>query len=109
MSKERAQRRAERELLAAQRENEHRQAVAKARRRARLTGRGLRSGNASRGRTRVVDARTRERRAVIGSTLLVIVVLTWVISRSAVLTVGVLIAAAVATPAVVTLLSDKRR
>lgn len=107
MSKERAQRRAERELLAEQRRNEqlraNAKAAAKARRRSRFS---WLHGGSSKSR---VDARVRERRAVIGSAVLVIVVLTWVVSRSIGLTLGVLIAAAVATPAVVTLMSDKRR
>ncbi len=78
-------------------------AAAKARRRARFGWLARRHPKAA------VDARVRERRAVIGSAVLVVVVLTWVVSRSVGLTIGVLIVAAVATPALVTMMSDKRR
>jgi hypothetical protein len=107
MSKERARRRTEREAMLAERKTvaaaARARAEAKAGRRARL---GRLFG--SRGR-RAVDARTRERRAVVGSVLLVLVVLTYLMSGSILLVLGVLLVAAVATPAVVLTLSDRSR
>lgn len=105
MSKERARRRAERESLAQRRQLEQQQARARAQAKLRRRARWSRVF----GRHKVLDHRVRERRAVVSSAFLVIVVLTWVATRSALLTLGVFIVAAVATPAVVTLLSDKRR
>ncbi|HEX2904072.1 MAG TPA: hypothetical protein VHO01_11510 [Jatrophihabitans sp.] len=107
MSKERARRRLERELQARQRELDRQAARGKIEARARRRARWF--GWLPTRRTRRVDPRVRERRAVVSSAFLVIVVLSWVATRSLLLTLGVFIVAAVATPAVVTLLSDKRR
>jgi len=101
VSKERARRREERELAAAHRQSalqaERERAAARARRRARFRLPGRR-------RTAQVDARVRERRATIGSLLLVVVVVTYLATRSLPIVIGVLLVAAVALPALVTTL-----
>ena len=105
MSKERARRRAERERLAERRAEQQRQVVQQAqakRRRQQRWSRWL-------GRDKPIDPRVRERRAMLASAVLVIVMLTWVASRSLSLTLGVFIVAAVAVPVAATLMSDKRR
>jgi Flp pilus assembly protein TadB len=109
MSKERARRRAERQLLA-----ERRQAAQQAardrqlarQRRGRLWRRIFRAGR--RGRP-AASARTRERRAIIASTLLVVLVLTYLMTRSIGMVIGVLLIAAVATPALVAVLTNRSR
>jgi hypothetical protein len=108
MSKERARRRAERELLAGQRRSE--QAAARERLRARQRRQllrqrvarsiGLRSGPAA-------SARVKERRAVIASTLLVVVVLTYLMTRSIGMVIGMLLIASIATPALLAVFFDR--
>jgi Flp pilus assembly protein TadB len=110
VSKERAQRRALREQATAERllaEQARRQRrAARARRRAlvrRLLGRRARPA------TGYSNARRKERRAAIGSVLLVVVVLTYVVSRSVPIVIGVLLIAAITVPALVSMLFDRSR
>jgi Flp pilus assembly protein TadB len=110
VSKERAQRRALRERATAERllaeQARRKRAAARARRRAlrrRLRGRRARPA-AGYG-----EARRKERRATIGSLLLVVVVLTYVISRSVPIVIGVLLIAAITVPALVSMLFDRSR
>lgn len=116
MSKQRAQRRAERLAATAQRlESERqRQAAEAARRRRRakwqayrqaLTGR--RPG--PRTPTSRLGVHRKERRAVIASALLVAVVLTYLMSRSVVMVVGVLLVSAVVVPALAVVLGERSR
>jgi Flp pilus assembly protein TadB len=110
MSKERAHRRAERELLAerrlaAQQQARQRESARQRRRqlRRRLLGRRISD------RRSVASARAKERRAVIASTLLVVLVLTYLMTRSIGMVIGVLLVAAVATPALVAVLSNRSK
>jgi len=110
MSKERARRRAERELLAERRLAAQRQArqreLARQRRREllrRLFGRRIAD------RPNTTPARTKERRAIIASTLLVVLVLTYLMTRSIGMVIGVLLIAAVATPALIAVLSNRSK
>jgi len=105
VSKERAHRRAQRERLARERELAQQQARLRAQRRARRRARW----QWLLPRRRAVDPRVRERRALIGSVLLVLGVLTYLATQSVALTIGVLAVALIATPALLTLVSDKRR
>jgi len=107
MSRERARRRAEREALAAQRQERHRARLAaeadRRRRRARwqaLLGRRPRAP---------LSARRKERRAVIASALLVVAVLTYLMSRSLAMVIGVLLVAAIAVPALAVAFGDRSR
>ncbi|MDQ1721269.1 MAG: hypothetical protein QOI26_1003 [Pseudonocardiales bacterium] len=115
MSKERARRRAERQALTAQRLESHRQrqdaAAGRRRRRARwqaswqaVTGRRPGPSRAS-----GLSARRKERRAVIASALLVVVVLTYLMSRSIAMVIGVLLVAAIAVPALAAALGDRSK
>ena len=110
MSKERAQRRALREQAAEQRmlaERQKRQrTVARARRRAML--RRL-LGRRDRGPVSVGQARRKEARATIGSVLLVVVVLTYLVSRSLPVVIGVLLIALITVPALIITLFDRSR
>lgn len=103
MSKERARRRAERESLAERRRSE--QLAARQRQLAKQRRRGpdsrLSAALGRRGRT-AASARTKERRAVIASTLLVVLVLTYLMTRSISMVIGVMLIAAIATPAIAT-------
>ena len=110
MSKERAHRRAERQAVTAQRQELHRQRQAaeavRRHRRARWQALfGRRRGNST-GR---LSVRRKERRAVIASALLVVVVLTYLMSRSIAMVTGVLLVAAIAVPALATALGDRSR
>ncbi|MGI8665476.1 MAG: hypothetical protein ACR2N4_05530 [Jatrophihabitans sp.] len=110
MSKERQRRRAERESLVRQRQLA--QQAAQQRQRARQRRRqwptrlarslGRRGGS-------VTNARTKERRAVIASTLLVVVVLTYLMTRSIAMVIGVLLVASIATPALVAVFLDRSK
>ncbi|HJQ01637.1 MAG TPA: hypothetical protein VJ851_08555 [Jatrophihabitans sp.] len=110
MSKERARRRAERERLAERRQLADQLArqrrLAKQRRsqwrRRSLASLSLRIGRAA-------SARTRERRAIIASTLLVVLVVTYLMTRSVGIVIGVLLIAAVVTPALVAVLSNRSK
>ncbi|MEO6702024.1 MAG: hypothetical protein ABI140_15315 [Jatrophihabitantaceae bacterium] len=108
MSKERARRRAERELLAAQRQSAQEAACERQRakqRRGQLRRRFRRSlGLAPAG---PASARAKERRAVIASTLLVVVVLTYLMTRSIAMVIGVLLIASIATPALLAAFFDR--
>jgi Flp pilus assembly protein TadB len=100
VSKERAQRRAERQAVTAQRLELHRQrqAADADRRRRRARWQALlprRRPNQASG----LSTRRKERRAVIGSALLVVVVLTYLMTRSIAMVVGVLLVSAIAVPA----------
>jgi len=108
MSKERARRRSERELLAerrlAARQQARQRELARLRRRElrrRLLGRRIAE--------RPTSARTKERRAIIASTLLVVLVLTYLMTRSIGMVIGVMLVAAVATPALVAVLSNRSK
>ena len=110
MSKERAQRRALREQAAAQRQlAEHasrQRAAARARRRAlvrRLLGRRARPAAGT------GNVRRKEIRATIGSVLLVVVVLAYLISRSVPIVIGVLLIAVIVVPALIITLFDRSR
>jgi Flp pilus assembly protein TadB len=107
VSKERAQRRAERELRAQALSEE--QLAARSRAKARVDRRRRWERVLRRRGRRPVSARTKERRAVIGSVLLVVLLLTYLMSRSIALVIGVGLIAAIATPAIVTVLSDRNR
>jgi Flp pilus assembly protein TadB len=107
MSKERARRREQRQLATAHRLAEQQaarqKAADRARRRAALRRAfGRRSG-------RQASARTRERRAVVGSLLLVIALTSWLLTGSVGIVVGVMLIAAIALPALVTTLFDRSR
>jgi Flp pilus assembly protein TadB len=107
MSKERAERRRLRELAAEQRELEQRaareRAAVRARRRAALRRFTFRRREAP------VSARRKEIRATVGSLLLVVVVLTYLISGSVLIVIGVLLVSAVALPALAVTLFDRSR
>ncbi|MDQ2836385.1 MAG: hypothetical protein M3Y42_02810 [Actinomycetota bacterium] len=110
MSKERAQRRAERDLLARQRQSEQeaaRQRQLDRQRRRRLRTRLVRSVS-WRGGSRA-SARVKERRAVIASTLLVVVVLTYLLTGSIGMVIGILLIASIATPALVAVFLDRSK
>ena len=107
MSRDRARRRAEREALTARRLESNRAKVAaeaeRRRRRARwqaLLGRRSRPAR---------SARQKERRAVIASALLVVAVLTYLMTRSLAMVVGVLLVAAIAVPALAVAFGDRSR
>ncbi|MBV9823229.1 MAG: hypothetical protein JO144_13400 [Actinobacteria bacterium] len=108
MSKERARRRAERQAVTEQRLVEHRQRLATeaARRRRRERWRSLLGRRADRA---PLSARRKERRAAIASALVVVAVLTYLMSRSVAMVVGVLLVAAVAVPALAVALGDRSR
>ena len=110
MSKERARRRAERQALTEQRLAEHRQRLAAEadRRRRRARWRGARPAPAL-ARRAGCSARRKERRAVIASALLVVAVLTYLMSRSVAMVVGVLLVAAIAVPALAVAFGDRSR
>jgi Flp pilus assembly protein TadB len=112
VSKERAHRRAERQAATAQRLELHRQRQAteavRRRRRARwqaLAGR-RRPTQSPAGR---LGTRRKERRAVIASALLVVVVLTYLMTRSIAMVVGVLLVAAIAVPALAAAFLDRSK
>jgi Flp pilus assembly protein TadB len=112
MSKERARRRAERQAATAQRLEQHRQRqsaeAARRLRRARWRAAfGRRPGNPS--PAGALSARRKERRAVIASALLVLVVLTYLMTRSVTMVVGVLLVAAIAVPALAAAFLDRSR
>jgi Flp pilus assembly protein TadB len=107
MSKERARRRellAERRLAAQQ---QARQRASAQLRRRQLRRRLL--GRRSLDRRGAASARTKERRAIIASTLLVVLVLTYLMTRSIGMVIGVLLIAAIATPALVAVLSNRSK
>jgi len=108
VSKERARRRAEREAVAAEQRaaalaEEERDAVRRQRRSrlARLwrSNRLWRQGKSS--------AKVRERRAIVASTLLVVLVTTYLATRSIGVTIGVSLVAAIATPALAAAFLDR--
>jgi Flp pilus assembly protein TadB len=107
MSRERAERRRLRELAAEQREAEQRaareRAAARARRRAALRRFTFRRRGAP------VSPRRKEIRATVGSLLLVVVVLTYLLSGSVLIVIGVLLVSAVALPALAVTLFDRSR
>ena len=107
MSKERAERRRLREAAAEQRELEQRaarqRAAARARRRAALRRLGLRRRGAP------ANARRKEIRAMVGSLLLVAVVVSYLLTGSVLIVIGVLLVSAVAVPALVVTLFDRSR
>ena len=108
MSKDRAKRRAEREAAALQRES--RLTAARERETARRDKRQRWSAVWrtvrlwQRGQT---STRVKERRAFVGSALLVIIVSTYIITRSISLTIGVSLVAAIATPALAAAFFDR--
>ena len=108
MSKERARRRAEREALAAEQRAgalaEAERDAARRQRRSRLarlwrSNRLWRQGKSS--------AKVRERRAIVASTLLVVLVTTYLATRSIGITIGVSLVAAIATPALAAAFLDR--
>jgi len=111
MSKERARRRAERQALTEQRLAEHRQRLAAEadRRRRRARWQALFGRRPDRAPRTPLSARRKERRAVIASALLVVAVLTYLMSRSVAMVVGVLLVAAIAVPALAVALGDRSR
>ncbi|MEO7262289.1 MAG: hypothetical protein ABI047_13700 [Jatrophihabitantaceae bacterium] len=114
MSKQRAQRRAERLAASAQRLELHRQRQAaeadRRRRRARwqASWRAL-TGRRGQPQASRLSARRKERRAVIASALLVVVVLTYLMSRSIAMVIGVLLVASIAVPALASAFLDRSR
>ncbi|HEV2886103.1 MAG TPA: hypothetical protein VGX49_04270 [Jatrophihabitans sp.] len=111
MSKQRAQRRAERQALTEQRLELNRQRLAaeagRRRRRARWRALlGRRPGNQPRD---TLSARRKERRAVIASALLVVVVLTYLMTRSIAMVIGVLLVSVIAVPALALAFGDRSR
>ncbi|HEU5269916.1 MAG TPA: hypothetical protein VFU36_08320 [Jatrophihabitans sp.] len=107
MSKERAQRRALREQAAAQRllaEQANRERTAARARRRALLGRLFGRRPAA-----PANARRKEIRATIGSVLLVVVVLAYLLSRSLTIVIGVLLIAVIVVPALVIMLFDRSR
>jgi Flp pilus assembly protein TadB len=100
MSKQRAHRRAEREAVTAQRLELHRQrqAAEAVRRHRRARWQAL-LGRRRKNPSSQLSAHRKERRAVIASALLVVVVLTYLMSRSIAMVVGVLLVSAIAVPA----------
>ena len=108
MSKERALRRAERQALTAERaaaqraEQERRAARVQRQRHWSRRWRTLRFWR--RGNT---PTKVRERRALIGSALLVVIVTTYVSTRSIGITIGVSLVAAIATPALAAAFLDR--
>ncbi len=111
MSKERARRRAERQADAAERLRQHRQRlVAEAvHRRRRERWRRLLPWRAGRQNPSPLSARRKERRATIASVLLVVVVLTYLMTRSIAMVIGVLLVAAIATPALAAAFLDRSK
>lgn len=110
MSKERARRRAERESLAARRLSEQQASRARQLARQRRRTRWQRAGRLLHWRGgSTASARTKERRAVIASTLLVVVVLTYLMTRSIAMVIGVLLVASIATPALVAAFLDRSK
>ncbi|MEO6501988.1 MAG: hypothetical protein ABIQ09_08765 [Jatrophihabitantaceae bacterium] len=116
MSKQRAHRRAERLAATAQRlELQRQREAAQAARRhrsARWQGAwqavaGRRPGG--RAPTSRLGVRRKERRAVIASALLVAVVLTYLMSRSIPMVIGVLLVSAIAVPALAVAFGDRSR
>jgi Flp pilus assembly protein TadB len=107
MSRERARRRAEREALTAQRleRNEAKLAAEASRRHRRARWQAL----FGRRRGKPLSARQKERRAVIASALLVVAVLTYLMTRSLAMVVGVLLVAAIAVPALAVAFGDRSR
>jgi Flp pilus assembly protein TadB len=107
MSRERAQRRAEREALTAQRleRNQAKLAAEADRRRRRARWQALLGRRPGKPRS----ARQKERRAVIASALLVVAVLTYLMTRSLAMVVGVLLVAAIAVPALAVAFGDRSR
>jgi Flp pilus assembly protein TadB len=107
MSKERAERRRLRELAAERRELEQRaareRAAARARRRAALRRFTFRRRNAP------VNPRRKEIRATVGSLLLIAVVLSYLMTRSVLIVIGVLLVSAVVLPALAVTLFDRSR
>jgi Flp pilus assembly protein TadB len=107
MSKERAQRRRLRELAAEQRELQQQadreRAAVRARRRAMLRRLTFRRRSAP------VNPRRKEIRATVGSLLLVAVVLSYLMTRSVLIVVGVLLVSAVVLPALAVTLFDRSR
>jgi Flp pilus assembly protein TadB len=111
MSKERARRRAERQALTEQRLAEHRQRLVTeaARRRRRERWRSLLGRRPDGSAKAPLSARRKERRAAIASALLVVAVLTYLMSRSVAMVVGVLLVAAIAVPALAAAMGDRSR
>jgi Flp pilus assembly protein TadB len=107
VSKERAERRRLRELAAEQRELQQRAARERAAARARRWATLRRFTFRRRGTT--VSARRKEIRATVGSLLLVVVVLTYLITGSVLIVIGVLLVSAVALPALAVTLFDRSR
>lgn len=110
MSKERAQRRAERESLARQRQSEQdaaRQRQLDRQRRRRLRAKLVKSVSWRGGST--TSARVKERRAMIASTLLVVVVLTYLLTGSIAMVIGILLIASIATPALIAVFLDRSK
>jgi Flp pilus assembly protein TadB len=107
VSRERARRRAEREALTAQRleRNQAKVAAEAARRRRRARWQAL----LGRRPQKVISARRKERRAAIASALLVVAVLTYLMTRSLAMVVGVLLVAAIAVPALAVAFGDRSR
>lgn len=107
MSRERARRRAEREALTAQRleRNQAKLAAEADRRRRRARWQAL----LGRRPAKSLSARQKERRAVIASALLVVAVLTYLMTRSIAMVVGVLLVAAIAVPALAVAFGDRSR
>jgi Flp pilus assembly protein TadB len=108
VSKERARRRAEREALAAEQRAavlaEAERDAARRQRRSRFarlwrSNRLWRQGKSS--------AKVRERRAIVASTLLVVLVTTYLATRSIGITIGVSLVAAIATPALTAAFLDR--
>lgn len=112
MSKERARRRAERESLASARLAEQagraERAGKRARRRQPLRLLPTRSPRRPRN-TSALAIRKRERRAAIASTLLVVVVITYSMTRSLTMVIGVLLIASIATPALAAAFLDRSK
>lgn len=109
MSKERARRRVERERLASVRLAEQvadRDKRASRRQRARLLPTRSRRRPRS---TSALSIRKRERRAAIASTLLVVVVITYSMTRSVSMVIGVLLIASIATPALAAAFLDRSK
>jgi Flp pilus assembly protein TadB len=110
MSRERARRRAEREALTAQRleRNQAKLAAEANRRHRRARWQALLGSRPGKPRASIT-ARQKERRAVIASALLVVAVLTYLMTRSIAMVVGVLLVAAIAVPALAVAFGDRNR
>jgi Flp pilus assembly protein TadB len=109
VSKERARRRAERLADTEQRlrRNAEQQAAQAERRRRRQRWQAL--FRSRRQPTSRLSARRKERRATIASVLLVVVVLTYLMTRSIAMVIGVLLVAALATPALASAFLDRSK